>query len=61
VKDPHGYPLGLATFCAGEFADGAAAWRNPSLDLCGHLLAERWRKYDLAGYAEACDILPELS
>jgi hypothetical protein len=21
MNDPHGYPLGLATFCAGEFAD----------------------------------------
>jgi len=62
VNDPHGYPLRLATFCAGEFADeiGRRLVQSKSR-LRGHLLVQRWRKYDLAGYPEACDILPELS
>jgi len=59
VNDPHGYPLGLATFCAGEFADEIGRHLAQSKSrLRRHLLVQRWRKYDLAGYAEACDILP---
>ena len=63
VNDPHGYPLDLATFCASEFADEIGRRLvQPHLGATApHLLAQRWRKYDLARDAEACSILPELS
>ena len=65
IYDPHVYPLDLATFRAGEFADemGRRPAQSkrlpkslprslPKSRLRGHLLAQRWRKYDLARYAE---------
>jgi len=62
VNDPHGHPLDLATFCAGEFADEIGRrLAQPDLGtIAPHLLAQRWRKYDLARGAEACGNLPEL-
>jgi hypothetical protein len=73
VNDPHVDPLSLATFCAGEFAErdrpppGAIQVREQVREQLfsdrphRQLLAQRWRKYDLARYTEACSILPELS
>ena len=63
VNDPHGYPLDLATFRAGEFADEIGRrLAQPHLGaIAPHLLAQRWRKYDLARDAETYGILPELS
>ena len=70
IYNPHVYPLDLATFCAGGFADeiGRRLAQSKSLPrslsksrLREHLLAQRWRKYDVARYAEPCGILPELA